>query len=171
MTDSKAYSDADAVVWLIDPDQPRSPNAQRPWIDVAVGILIDPSGALLMASRPPGKAYAGYWEFPGGKVEAAETVEQALARELHEELGIDLAAHDVHSWKVAHADYPHARVRLHFCKVRVWSGVPDAREGQQFAWAHMPVLLEPVLPATLPVLEWLSAENHFSGLNPSTKPS
>src|SRR3546814_368024 len=61
--------------------------ADRPYTEVAVGILVRADGALLLSSRPAGKPYAGYWEFPGGKLEAGETVEQALRRELEEELG------------------------------------------------------------------------------------
>ena len=68
-----------------------SAGARRP-VDVAVGVLIDADGRFLLTSRPTGKVYAGYWEFPGGKLEAGETVEQALRRELHEELGITIGA-------------------------------------------------------------------------------
>ncbi|HRI18783.1 MAG TPA: NUDIX domain-containing protein, partial [Burkholderiaceae bacterium] len=89
-------------------------------MDVAVGVLIDPAGRFLLTSRPEGKVYAGYWEFPGGKLEAGESVEAALRRELHEEIGITIGP--VEPWKVELVDYPHARVRLHFCKVRRWSG-------------------------------------------------
>ena len=64
---------------------------RRP-VDVAVGVLIRPDGRFLLTSRPEGKVFAGYWEFPGGKLEAGETVEQALRRELHEELGITIGA-------------------------------------------------------------------------------
>ena len=93
--------------------------ARRP-IDVAVGVLIDGDGRFLLTSRPAGKVYAGHWEFPGGKVEAGESVEQALRRELHEELGITIAA--ARPWQVTLHDYPHALVRLHFCKVFAWDG-------------------------------------------------
>ena len=92
-------------------------------VDVAVGVLIDADGRFLLTSRPEGKVYAGYWEFPGGKLEAGETVEQALRRELHEELGITIGA--AHPWKIELMDYPHARVRLHFCKVYDWQGAFD----------------------------------------------
>jgi 8-oxo-dGTP diphosphatase len=73
---------------------------------------------FLLTSRPAGKVYAGYWEFPGGKFEPGETLEQALRRELHEELGITIGA--VHPGSRRSFDYPHARVRLHFCKVYDW---------------------------------------------------
>ena len=80
---------------------------------MAVGVLIKPSGQFLLTSRPAGKVYEGYWEFPGGKLEAGETVFDALKRELLEELGIVIAA--AQPWKVELIDYPHALVRLHFC--------------------------------------------------------
>ena len=106
----------------------------RKHTEVAVGILIrDEDDALLLSTRPEGKPYAGYWEFPGGKLEVGETVEQALRRELHEEIGIVIAAAE--PWRVELVDYPHALVRLSFCKVRAWTGQLEMREGQRFAWA------------------------------------
>lgn len=134
--------------------------ARRP-VDVAVGVLIRPDGAFLLTSRPPGKVYEGYWEFPGGKLEPGETVEQALARELHEEIGIRIT--DVRPWRIETFDYPHALVRLHFCKVFAWDGEPTMREGQQMHWTGLPVAVAPVLPGTLPVLDWLAQERGFSG--------
>jgi 8-oxo-dGTP diphosphatase len=130
--------------------------AERTPVDVAVGVLVDPDGRFLLTSRPPGKVYAGYWEFPGGKLETGESVEDALRRELHEELGITIGA--VRPWKIELVDYPHARVRLHFCKVFDWSGAFEMREGQQMSWQRLPVAVEPVLPGTLPVLRWLAEE-------------
>ena len=138
-----------------------APRAPREPIDVAVGVLIDAAGCFLLTSRPPGKAYAGYWEFPGGKVESGETIETALARELHEELGINIAG--AARWQVEVFDYPHALVRLHFCKVTAWSGPFEMREGQQMAWQTLPVQVVPVLPGTVPVLKWFAAERGFSG--------
>ncbi|WP_242500044.1 NUDIX domain-containing protein [Methylibium sp. Pch-M] len=114
-----------------------------------------------MTSRPDGKVYAGYWEFPGGKLEAGETVEQALRRELQEELGIRIA--DAQAWKTELIDYPHARVRLHFCKVHAWSGELEMRERQSARWQVLPVEVRPVLPGTVPVLNWLAEEQSFSG--------
>ena len=75
---------------VADGERQREGGADRPVTDVAVGVLLKPDGAYLLTSRPEGKVYAGYWEFPGGKLEAGETVEQALRRELHEELGITI---------------------------------------------------------------------------------
>jgi 8-oxo-dGTP diphosphatase len=128
----------------------------RKHTEVAVGILIRADGALLLSTRPEGKAYAGYWEFPGGKIEAGETVTEALRRELIEELGVTIGA--AHEWKVTEHDYPHALVRLHWCKVREWSGEFEMREGQQMAWQQFPLNVTPVLPGAYPVLDWLEAE-------------
>lgn len=130
-------------------------------VEVAVGVLIQRDahgheGDFLMTSRPQGKVYAGHWEFPGGKLEAGETVAQALRRELHEELGITIG--EAHPWQTEVMDYPHARVRLHFCKVYDWTGGFEMREGQHMAWQTLPAEVVPVLPGTVPVLQWLAAE-------------
>ena len=130
-------------------------------VDVAVGVLIDERGRFLLTSRPAGKVYAGWWEFPGGKLEGGESVVTALARELHEELGIDVV--DARPWHVTRMDYAHARVRLHFCKVLAWRGELQMREGQAMAWQTLPVTVAPVLPGTLPVLDWFAAEQGFVG--------
>ena len=150
-----------SAVLVADGDLPREGGENRPLVQVAVGVLLQGDGAFLLTSRPPGKVYAGYWEFPGGKLEAGETVEQALRRELHEELGITLGA--VEAWKIQMVDYPHALVRLHFCKVRQWDGQLQMREAQSFAWQQLPVTVVPVLPGTVPVLTWLAQERGFSG--------
>ena len=134
---------------------------EREPVDVAVGVLIDPDGRFLLTSRPDGKVYAGHWEFPGGKVEPGESVEQALRRELHEELGITIGPAE--PWQVTLHDYPHARVRLHFCKVFEWSGGFQMRERQQMAWQTLPASVKPLLPGTLPVLGWFAAERGFEG--------
>lgn len=135
--------------------------ATRPITEVAVGVLLRPDGQFLLTSRPAGKVYAGHWEFPGGKVEAGETVEQALARELREELGIEIGG--AQRWKVEIFDYPHALVRLNFCKVFDWTGELQMLEGQQMAWADLPVQVKPVLPGTIPVLQWFAAERGHAG--------
>lgn len=134
-------------------------------VDVAVGVLVRPDGAFLLTSRPPGKVYAGYWEFPGGKLEPGESVEQALSRELHEEIGVTIGT--VRRWRVQEFDYPHARVRLHFCKVFDWDGEIQMREGQQMAWQRLPSTVEPLLPGTVPVLQWMAEE----GDRPSAVPA
>jgi 8-oxo-dGTP diphosphatase len=142
-------------------------NGRTP-VDVAVGVLIERDaqgreGRFLLTSRPLGKVYAGHWEFPGGKLEAGESVEEALRRELHEELGIDIDVATVQRWKEEMFDYPHALVRLHFCKVFAWRGEFEMREAQQMAWQTLPVQVRPVLPGTIPVLEWFAQERGHAG--------
>lgn len=140
-------------------------SGERTPVDVAVGVLIEreasgAEGRFLLTSRPAGKVYAGYWEFPGGKLEAGETVDQALRRELIEELGVTIGA--IHPWKIEIVDYPHALVRLHFCKVFDWAGEFEMREGQTMAWQTLPVDVAPVLPGTVPVLQWFAQERGFA---------
>jgi 8-oxo-dGTP diphosphatase len=137
-------------------DGGREATSDRDARDVAVGVLIDGEGRFLLTSRPPGKVYAGYWEFPGGKLEAGETVEQALRRELQEEIGVTIGP--AHPWKTQLVDYPHGLVRLHFCKVFDWSGDLQMHEGQSCCWERLPVRCAPVLPGTVPVLRWLKEE-------------
>ena len=144
------------TVLVADGNRPREGGADRKIVDVAVGVLIKPNGDFLLTSRPLGKMYEGYWEFPGGKLEPGETVEEALRRELIEEIGITIGA--VQAWKNELVDYPHALVRLNFCKVFDWQGELHMREGQLFAWQTLPVTVQPVLPGTLPVLEWFAQE-------------
>lgn len=146
---------------VADGERPREGGEDRAVVDVAVGVLVRPDGAFLLTSRPAGKVYAGYWEFPGGKLEAGETVADALRRELQEEIGIAVGA--VHPWQVELVDYPHALVRLNFCKVFDWQGELQMRENQSFAWQHLPVQVTPVLPGTVPVLAWFATEQGFSG--------
>lgn len=146
---------------IADGHRPREGGQDRPVTDVAVGVLLQADGHFLLTSRPPGKVYAGYWEFPGGKLEPGETVARALRRELHEELGISIGT--VQPWKTELVDYPHALVRLHFCKVYDWEGQLQMREGQSCAWQTLPVQVMPVLPGTVPVLEWFAEERGFSG--------
>ena len=144
---------------LADGQLPRL--GDRRVVDVAVGVLIRPGGEFLLTSRPAGKVYEGYWEFPGGKIEAGETVEQALRRELQEEIGITIAA--ARSWRVEMVDYPHALVRLNICQVFQWSGELQMKEGQHFSWQTLPVQVQPVLPGTVPVLAWFAQERGFTG--------
>lgn len=145
---------------MADAHRAREGGADRPIVEVAVGVLIRPDGDFLLTSRPEGKVYAGYWEFPGGKLEVGESVAAALARELHEELGLDIGT--VQAWREQLVDYPHALVRLNFCKVRDWQGELQMREGQSFAWQRLPVQVQPVLPGTIPVLAWLAEEQGFT---------
>lgn len=121
-------------------------------IHVAVGILIRLNGDVLLGRRPEGKPYAGYWEFPGGKVEPEESILDALRREFREELGVEVVSAE--PWCGVEYVYPHAHVRLHFYICRTWNGEPRGLEGQALAWQGS-VALEPLLPATIPLIEWL----------------
>ena len=121
-------------------------------VDVAVGILMKPNGDVLLACRPEGKPYAGYCEFPGGKVESGESIFDALKREFAEEIAVHIQSAE--PWCGVEHVYPHAHVRLHFYISRDWLGEPRALEGQQLAWQGE-VALTPLLPATIPLIEWL----------------
>ena len=124
-------------------------------VDVAAAVIERDDGSFLLAQRPQGKAYAGYWEFPGGKVEAGEPVAEALRRELHEELGIDLV--QAYPWITRVYNYPHATVLLHFYRVLKWQGEPHPHEDQALAWQRCGALsVAPMLPANAPVLKALS---------------
>ncbi|MCB6183634.1 8-oxo-dGTP diphosphatase MutT [Leeia sp. TBRC 13508] len=124
------------------------------FVHVAAGVLIRPNGEFLLASRPEGKPMAGYWEFPGGKIEAGETPEHALVRELQEELGIEVKT--AYPWVVQSFDYTHAKVRLHFFRITEWEGEVESKESQHFAWQHVnEVTVSPVLPANQDILRWL----------------
>ena len=128
-------------------------NASRR-IEVAAAVLQRDDGRFLLAQRPPGKPYAGYWEFPGGKVENGESAYTALCRELHEELGIDVVT--AYPWISRDYDYAHAAVRLRFFRVVAWHGTPHGREAQAFAWQSTSDLtVSPMLPANGPVLRAL----------------
>ncbi|MBI3713080.1 MAG: NUDIX domain-containing protein [Burkholderiales bacterium] len=118
-------------------------------IDVAVCIMMKANGDVLLAQRPAGKPYAGYWEFPGGKVEAGEDIFCALQREMREELGVEILT--ATPWCGVEHVYPHAHVRLHFYISRDWQGEPQSLENQAFAWQGE-VAVEPLLPATVPLL-------------------
>ena len=129
----------------------------RPVTEVAVGILMRQDGSFLLGQRPLGKPYEGYWEFPGGKLEAGESVFDALFRELKEELGIEIEASK--PWKMIEHDYPHAYVRLHLHIVTDWVGIPVGLESQELVWqadinTHEPTVA-PLLPATITILEMM----------------
>ncbi len=124
-------------------------------VDVAAAVIERDDGSFLLTQRPRGKAYADYWEFPGGKVEPGEPVAEALRRELHEELGIDLV--QAYPWITRVYSYPHATVRLHFHRVLKWQGEPHAHEEQALAWQRCGALsVAPMLPANAPVLKVLA---------------
>ena len=124
--------------------------ADRPITDVAAAVIERP-GEFLLAQRPDGKAYAGYWEFPGGKIEPGEAPRAALARELKEELGIEVTA--ATPWITRIYAYTHATVRLHFFRVSAWQGEPQPLEDQAIRWQKVGSPdVEPMLPANAPVL-------------------
>lgn len=112
-----------------------------------------PRGEVLLACRPEGKPYAGYWEFPGGKVEPGELVLDALKREFAEEIDVQIISAE--PWCCVEHVYPHAHVRLHFFISRDWRGEPRSLEGQALAWQGAAFAVAPILPATVPLLEWL----------------
>jgi 8-oxo-dGTP diphosphatase len=121
----------------------------------AVAVLVRPDGTVLLGQRPQGKPWAGWWEFPGGKIEAGESPIQGLQRELHEELGTE--ALEVHPWLTRSFDYPEKTVKLHFFMVRRWSAEPHGKEGQSLVWQHPErVDVEPLLPANAPVVKALT---------------
>ncbi len=123
-------------------------------VEVAAAVLQKPDGSFLLAQRPDGKIWAGYWEFPGGKVEPGETARHALVRELHEELGIAVVT--AYPWLTRVFTYPHATVRLNFFRVTEWGGELHPHEGQQFSWQHpAEVMVSPLLPANEPILRAL----------------
>ena len=129
-------------------------------IRVAAAVILRPDGRVLLAQRPPGKPYAGYWEFPGGKLEPGETPMHALVRELNEELGIEVRR--AAPWVVQEFVYPHAHVELNFFRVYAFAGVPHGHDGQAFAW-QVPGAFDvaPLLPANTMVLRSLLLPSHY----------
>ena len=130
-------------------------------IEVAAGVLLRADGSFLLAQRPAGKVYAGYWEFPGGKIEPGEPPAQALARELHEELGIDIG--EAYPWLTRVFTYPHGTVRLRFYRVTSWHDEPHPREDQAIAWQRPEApMAAPMLPANAPVLASLALPAEYA---------
>ena len=125
---------------------------------VTAAIILNES-RVLIGRRKPNQALGGYWEFPGGKIEAGETLVQALRRELQEEINVSI--NDANEFLVIEHDYPHAYVRLHICLVSSWLGEPKGLENQTLAWVLKKDIakpdLEPILPATIPILEKLNS--------------
>lgn len=123
---------------------------------VAVGILLDEQGRVLVTRRAPGAHQGGLWEFPGGKVEEGETLQEALARELREELGLLVEASE--PLMVLEHDYGDKQVRLDIQRVTRWSGEPRGLEGQPLAWQRPEQLQDWAFPAAnKPILERLLA--------------
>ena len=133
----------------------------KPAIRVVAAVIYDGLSRVLVAQRPAGKPLAGYWEFPGGKVEAGESDADALRRELREELGVQMGAARA-VLELTH-DYPERQVRLSVWVVDGLQGAPSGLEGQCLEWA-LPAALRslPLLPADMPVVEWLEANQQTS---------
>ena len=130
-------------------------------VRVAAAVILRADGAVLLAQRPPGKPYAGYWEFPGGKLEPGETLAHALARELFEELGIDVVR--AGPWLVQEFVYPHAHVELNFFRVFAFEGEPASHDGQAFAWQDPRAIdVAPLLPANTRVLAALTLPSVYA---------
>ncbi len=123
-------------------------------VHVAAGILIDIEGRVLITDRSRASAMQEFWEFPGGKLASGESAEEALRRELVEELGIEITSCD-HFHRLEH-DYPEMRVAIEFFLVRTWQGAPSGIEGQELRWLRLSEISpEMLLPADAPVLELL----------------
>ncbi|HEX4779256.1 MAG TPA: Nudix family hydrolase [Usitatibacter sp.] len=119
--------------------------------EVAAAVIEKPDGEFLLAQRPEGKPYPGYWEFPGGKIEPGEDPRAALARELREELGIEMR--EATPWITRVYAYTHATVRLHFFRVTAWEHEPRPLEDQAIRWQRIGMTdVSPMLPANAPVL-------------------
>ena len=143
-TDPLCPGDAEALV------------APKPVVLVVAVALVDADGRVLLTQRPEGKALAGMWEFPGGKVEPNETPEAALLRELREELGLDISAACLAPFAFASHAYErfHLLMPLYVC--RRWAGQPEAREGQAMKWVQPSRMGElPMPPADLPLVSML----------------
>jgi len=130
-------------------------------LEVAAAVIQRADGTFLLAQRPAGKVYAGYWEFPGGKIEPGEAADRALARELREELGIEACTS--FPWLTRDYTYPHAQVRLNFFRVTAWKGDPHPKEQQAIAWQRCDApFVAPMLPANAPVLAALALPHEYA---------
>ncbi|WP_299379831.1 8-oxo-dGTP diphosphatase MutT [uncultured Kiloniella sp.] len=128
----------------------------KPIVLVAAAALVDSDGRVLLAQRPEGKSMAGLWEFPGGKVDPGETPEQALVRELKEELGIDTRSSCLAPIAFASHSYDDFHLLMPLFVCRIWEGNITALEGQEFTWVR-PVRLRdyPMPPADEPLVALL----------------
>lgn len=127
----------------------------KPYLHVAAALIENTQQQFLLASRPHDKSWGGWWELPGGKIEANETPLEAVIRELEEELGIQVTA--VTPWVVYEHEYPNTRVQLNFCRVTAWQGTPRGIEGQELGWFSAEEALKgplQLLPAAFPPLRW-----------------
>ena len=132
--------------------------------EVAVAVFLKPDGTFLLSSRPEGKPYPGYWEFPGGKIEPGETVLQAMIRELVEELNVTITT--ATPWITFMMFYTHATVRLHCWRVTAWDGEMRGLEGQNFEWQRLDALtVAPTLPGCGPILKALALPDVYAITN------
>lgn len=133
----------------------------KPVVDVAAAVIQRPDGCFLLGRRPAGSFYAGYWEFPGGKIEAGETPRAALIRELQEELGIQVET--ACPWLVREFIYEHAHVRLHFFRVLRWQGEISDLQHDALAWQYPGAVdVSPLLPANAPILAALALPDFYA---------
>lgn len=129
--------------------------------EVAVAIFLKADGSFLLSSRPEGKPYAGYWEFPGGKIEPGESVLDAMTRELLEELNVRIT--DASPWFTFIMRYTHATVRLHCWRVRAWEGEMRGLEAQEFAWQTLEAIdVGPTLPGCVPIFRALALPEMYA---------
>jgi 8-oxo-dGTP diphosphatase len=136
----------------------------KPFVEAAVAVLCRDDGLVLLGQRPEGKPWAGWWEFPGGKIEEGETPFHALQRELHEELGVE--AEIAYPWVTRTFDYPERTVKLRFFTVHQWRGEPHGRENQQLSWQDLAsVDVGPLLPANAPILDALRLPSIYAITN------
>lgn len=127
----------------------------RKVVEVAAAVITRLDGTFLLGQRAEGTFYPGYWEFPGGKLEAGESASEALCRELREELEIEAQA--TWPWLMREHHYEHAHVRLHFFEVPHWQGEPQSHVHAALAWQRADALdVSPMLPANGPILKALS---------------
>lgn len=139
---------------------PQQGSASRKCIEVAAGCLVDADGRVLIAQRPVGKIAAGQWEFPGGKIEAGESAREALVRELHEEIGIEVR--DARPLICVTHDYSDRRVRLDCWKITRWDGDPAGREAQALAWVTAQTIHDyPILAADAPIIAALGLPGDY----------
>ena len=158
------------LIWRKIETQDADKKMSTPVVEVAAAVLQGSDGRFLLTQRPAGKVYAGYWEFPGGKIESGESPLHALRRELHEELGVELI--EAYPWLTRVFTYPHATVRLNFFRVVRWQGEPHGRENQSLSWqTGLELTVGPLLPANEPILRALQlpsvyAISNVAGLGP-----
>ncbi len=137
-----------------------------PVTEVAAAVIQRSDGSLLLAQRPAGKLYPGYWEFPGGKVEPGESAIDALKREIREELDVEIVS--ATPWITRVHPYAHATVRLHFFRVTEWRGEFRGMEDQAHTWQRVDALdVGPMLPANTPIFRALSLPPMYGITNAS----